>query len=539
VRKRIEIPVELRRVEHEIDRFHRANPLMQRSFMEAAWYFMAFCEDMVVKEITTSDTSALQRGAVIADQLVESMKWPLRWLRNACGAGGEVPSEIESSSYRASWDLWKLSGKYHFFESAFTYACAGVTRLELHGREIRSAPDLRDDTQYDAYDRLVNPELLQTPLEADEFLERIAHTVRVSGSKFSYDLSPRIVSEGLDAMQPKLDWKLKLPGEWELGRYRLSDFQRVAGVLYVLAFIHFQARMIAAERGCLALGYSRSLLVMGREELIKRLARYTGLRVEIIDTLVEDLTYGARGILQPDPALQPLISLSKSRYCISPNLILASATERNLIVLLNRLPDEKKAYSRLSQMKESLSRERMELSLQGLGLRFWSGKVPGWDHLADIDLALISDEEKQCLLLELKSFVGPAEVREVIERTEEIERGIQQIIKIREAVNLDPGPLQKELAIDSSYKLTWAVSSETSVGAAYAQRPEVPVARSPHLVRKLKLVSSLAAVCEWLTERRYLPTEGVHYRVVEVKAEIDGWIVPWFGIEPLVEEEYL
>ena len=70
-----------------------------------------------------------------------------------------------------------------------------------------------------------------------------------------------------------------------------------------------------------------------------------------------------------------------------------------MTVLLNRLPAEKVIYGKLTNEKESLMRERLTDALANEGYRFVSEKVP---NLPDIDLAIIRDSEKACLLLELK-----------------------------------------------------------------------------------------------------------------------------------------
>ena len=61
--------------------------------------------------------------------------------------------------------------------------------------------------------------------------------------------------------------------------------------------------------------------------------------------------------------------------------------------------------------------------------------------LPDVDLAIISDSEKMCLLLELKWFIDPAEAREIIEKSEEIEKGISQVLQLKQAFGNNHEPL--------------------------------------------------------------------------------------------------
>lgn len=528
---------ELRKVEEEIDGFYLNNPLTKVPFAEAAWYFLALCEQISFEESFQPGT--LQEEALSANQLAESMKWPLRWLKNACASGGTVPRKFDRAMHRAAQDLLDLAQQYDCFDLAFTYASNRLIRLELDGNTIKRTHELREDLQYEAYDRLVKPEFIEDEGDLLGFIERIANTVRVSGEEFSYELNPRIVNDGLSAFAPELAWKTKLPDDWQLSRYTLGDFHRVVGVLYTVSQIHFYARLIAAKKGCTGSGYKNSLIIWQREEAHKRLARYAGLNEATISAIVEDLTYGERGVSQPDPVLQPIIRVSESQYCIPPSLVQASAHERNLITLINKLPDERKTYGYYSGRREGLSRLKIQTELANHDLRMWQGRIPGWDEMPDIDLAIISDKEKSCLLLELKSFIEPAEVREIIDRSKEISRGIQQVLALQRSASQGPTPLRQALSIDESYELTWAIASETSVGNSYVQNKEVPVVRTDHLLRKIKSGISLQEVCSWLESREYLPTEGAHYCVEEIQAQIGHWLLPWQGIRFLVEGEYL
>ena len=229
---------------------------------------------------------------------------------------------------------------------------------------------------------------------------------------------------------------------------------------------------------------------MEMNEIRRRVRRYSGVLEETVGAILEILTYGARGQSNPDPALQPIIPLSPSVVAISPSLLLNSSMERNLSVLLNRLPEEKSTYSALSQGKEIASRQRLVEGLSGMQFRFWHGQVPEWGKASEIDLAIVSDDERQCLLIELKSFIEPAEPREVRERSEEIQKGIKQVHDRMEKARTLPETLRACLRVDERYKLTWAVASETSIGAVHAQSSDVPVINVQHLMTRLRRIRS-------------------------------------------------
>jgi hypothetical protein len=56
----------------------------------------------------------------------------------------------------------------------------------------------------------------------------------------------------------------------------------------------------------------------------------------------------------------------------------------------------------------------------------------------EIDLTIVSDVEKARLILEVKAFLGPAEPREIRDRSQQITRGIQQVKARTEAHKRHP-----------------------------------------------------------------------------------------------------
>ena len=77
----------LRAAEKEIDSAYLTNPLVQREFGEAAWYFLAFCEERligpIVKRADSADPTNPHEQAALADEVINHAKWPLRWLRQS------------------------------------------------------------------------------------------------------------------------------------------------------------------------------------------------------------------------------------------------------------------------------------------------------------------------------------------------------------------------------------------------------------------------------------------------------------------------
>jgi len=538
---RDQISPALRAAEQQIDSAHLSNPLMRLPFAEAAWYFLAMCEERIILPMIHAmkiDVSpSICEQTAIADNVINHAKWPLYWLSCTCAEGGRIPTNYAEDRYTAAFELSELSRDYLPFEAAFTHASHGVLRLRLDGRVIRPSGEMRDDTRFDAYDRILDMQAKDTVLldPPDRLAQLVAPSVRVDGEQFTYRLTPRLVQQAMDWARPTLDDRFALPIDWELTEYSLGQYARVLKVLWTISAVHFAARLLAATQGCLGLGFAGSLVVMKTDELVRRLVRYAGCSDAEVRAIVRDLTHGARGQRIPDPALQPLVRLTNSTYGWSPNLVVGNALERNLVVLMNRIPEARAIYSRLNHEKESLLRDRFLKELADCGWRTWHGVVPGWGKNLDLDLALISDSEKACLYLELKSFIAPAESREVIERSQEIARGIEQIRIRRAELESNPQPVHEALDITPDYAVSWAVASENSIGGAWVQAEDVPVINAGHLIRRLHRSRSIAKGSKWLERRSYLPVEGSDYAVRDEEITVGGWTLEWFAIQIRVD----
>lgn len=304
---------ELRSVERKIDNYYKQNPLARRPFAVGAWHFMAFCEDTIVMEFLRGEKMSIQDSAVLADNLVNHMQYPLLWLRTSCPPGGQVPFSYDEDSYQAALELFKLGEDYEAFRIAFTYASQGLIDLELQGSAIVPSHDLSADARYEAYDRLVKPTYTLPDFEQDDLVELIRRSLKVSGDRFEYKLNPRTVKLALEVLSP-LDSIFTLPDDWQFSNYSMGEFRRVFMVLIAIAYIHFIARLMAASQGCMGLGYSYSLFVLTYDELLRRIVRYSRVPETVVSHLLDDLTYGSGGISRPDPAIQPLIKLNDNQY---------------------------------------------------------------------------------------------------------------------------------------------------------------------------------------------------------------------------------
>ena len=478
-----------------------------------------------------------------SDTVINLAKWPCRWLWNDCRADGKLPRRHQTDIYYVpAQEMADLGRNYEWFEVAFTYATKSRLSLQLDGHTIRPKWHNCDHVRNDAYDRLRDVADDGTEVPNDTVLDAhitstldiVKHTVRLQGDTFKYSLNPAIVRKIFESVDEPFNRAFQLPGSWQFPTANLAQYATILKALWVLSLIHATARYTAATMGCLAVGYSQSLVIMQRDELMSRLSRYTELDLAVVQAIVEELTFGGRGISNPDIALQPLVPMGPCHYGWAPHLLLSSAFERNLLALLNRVPESNAVYSRLSHNRETLMQQSFRTELADAGLRFWSGKVPGWGTAADVDLAIIDEQGACCLLLELKAFLAPADPREVLDKAEAVEKGVRQVETRRRAVCDNRQALNSILKIDDTFTVQLAVASESSAGCGgMAELGDVPVLRSSHLIERIKSERDLRRVCKWISERRFLPMEEQDYRRLPFPVSIGRWTLDWYQIQTL------
>lgn len=101
----------LREIEKEIDNYYKSNPLLKLPFATAAWYLLASGENWSRRQ--TLPDKGTQHHTIIADNLVNELKYPMYWLYKDCEPNGQVPFVYNGHNFKASLDLkGRLLHKY-------------------------------------------------------------------------------------------------------------------------------------------------------------------------------------------------------------------------------------------------------------------------------------------------------------------------------------------------------------------------------------------------------------------------------------------
>lgn len=349
--------------EAEIDRACLEQPLLRRSRSAAVFQVLTAAEDLLA---FANEVGGPHQKAIALDNIVNALKYAMLWIVQATDV--RSPRAVPAADLaREATALLKLANSYTSVFAAYSYARHDVIHLSLAGNTLRATGPLLDNTRYEAYNLLLKPSVARDDASADDDDTNLIEAIRSAwqrGVKFtSLPISHAVVEAAYPMMERGTGALYVLPSHWTFASFSLSDFRAVHTA--IRAVLYVWKRIAAVLEGHLPSGPSLPFVVSKRE-LFRVIRDVTGLARQNVRSVVAALEYGGAGIEVPDPALQPLIALDAERYALSAPIVLGTAAERNLAVLLNMIPAERAAYSSLVNQKEDAMFSRI------------AARVPPW-----------------------------------------------------------------------------------------------------------------------------------------------------------------
>lgn len=521
--------IDITKIEAEVDEAFENNELVNLPFAQGIWTLLSVVEDHHFK-ITTYSPLGDNEASIYADVLLNTLTHPLRvcYQRAVKGSYQFQRSLIENHYILAN--SWLSAAKdYNHFCSIFPLYHAGKVNLRIHEKELIPTDWLATDMSYEVYDRFIAKRDPEKELAVDRSLIRneVKLATRVVEGNYSLVFTRRLMEKLKSTLGVALAGRHSLPENWKFSSFSLHQYRKIFTCLQVMAYAWFTARQLAAAEGAPACAFASALWTPKKGSLVTKIVKNTGIEQFAVTEVLRYLTFGEAGIRNPDIAIQPIVDLTNGQYAISPFVILHVNSERNLCVLLNQIPLERKLYSRLVDQKEQEVRSETIASLSGLGLDFRNGKLAD----TDIDLAIIDRKSKICLCIEIKWFIEPAEIREVLARSDELAKGVAQAKKIALAFSRCDARLMYLLDVDPSYDFLSMVASVNFIGRQQIQDSEVPITKLWHLTSEIRKQGKLSEVLKWLRSRSYLPREGEDYKIREFGIRSGEWNSRWYGIE--------
>jgi hypothetical protein len=517
-------------VEKQIDQCYADNKLKELNFAQAVWTLLSVAEDHHIKIQQIRPLPEVQRLAYI-DTFLNYLSYPLRvCLNESEKLSTKIDNRLIDEHYQLAQNWLDVSRDYYHFCSIFPLWHKGKIDLSIEDNKLVVTGWNTLALEYEAYNRLVRKtgDRTETAIDPSEVAGAVISCSSASNDEFKVNFNPKLVKELMEFWERASEGKYNLPNDWQFTYFTVGQFKSVFMTIQAMLVGWHVARVVFASNGMDALGYRSAVWVVAKKELENRLQRYTGIRKNIVCDVLRFITFGHENIRDPDIAIQPLIYLGNEKYALSPFIWMNTDAERNLCVLLNLIDSERAVYSQLVNDKEILLRNELIDAAKLLGYECKFGKLKD----TDVDLALISREERACVALELKWFIEPAEIREVIDRSEELKKGVAQAKRVDYYFKENDTRLIKQiLDIESDYNFLAVVGSKNWIGDFDAQDEEIPIIKIGHLFKKIGETGSISEVIKWLKERSYLPVRNKDFDVVSINLSCGEWQAVWYGIK--------
>lgn len=535
---------EILKIESEIDSEFDNNPLTQKgyNFDTLAWIILSIVE-VYHFEYRAIQKPSIQELEMFIDGMLNALSYPLR-VSLKFKDTSRSKENITAEDLQLALDWINQANDYNQFNSIFPLFHRKQLDLTVDHNSKTIYPSNWKETElsFEYYDRTVRGPGTKSSHELDsEYIARLVSSkIDIFDDAFIDNMDSNIIHEIYNQLLICNDHMFELPLNWEFKYFSLDDFKYVFFVLKSIAtYRYYLLDLIYINFNITPKLIGDFLLRIDIFDLYNIIHNVTNVQLSSIKKIVEYMTFGEVGIRDPDIAIQPLIKLADNKLAISSFLLMSVNAERNLLILLNKITYEKKLYQALSNQKEKLLIDNMISTLsKNKKLRFEFIKNKKINN-TEIDLAIIDRLNKICLVIELKWFIEPADIREVIERSVEISKGIKQaktILKLWEDKN--ESLIKQILNIDSSYLFLPIVGSVTSIGTYSVQDERIPVIKIHHLIEKINMAGKLKPVIRWLEKRLFIPKEGVDFEVLDINFSIGNWNCSWYGTRPLKKTKY-
>ncbi|MBY5281711.1 hypothetical protein, partial [Anabaena sp. PCC 7938] len=520
----------IKKIEQEIDSDFGSNKLKEIGYTQAVWTLLSVVEDHHLKIRKIQPLPDEQLYAYV-DNLINWLSYPLQvCLREASNNSAKLNRQLINEDYDLAQEWIKKSKEYWNFCLIFPLLHRKKIQINVIGSELFTTDLTTLEPEYEAYNRLVikTGNDSNKRIDLNKVIQEIIYNTKFNTKTFTVNFSSKLVSDLMYLLKEVTLSRYNLPEEWQFSDFTISQFKSIFITTQALSLAWYLAREMAVDKGIQSLGYSSSVWVVRKQELISHITKYSKQPKITVQNIYDKITFGNAGIRDPDIATQPLIDLHNGHYAISPFIWLNIDAERNLCVLLNQIESEQKTYSKLVKNKESILRDEFIKLAISLGFDCKYGVI----ETTDVDLAIIDRQKRLCLVMELKWFIEPAEIRECDNRSKELSKGIEQAIKIaNDYKSCNKKLIEQVLHIEPDYELMTIVVSKNWIGHFDVQNSEVPIIKSGHLMRKLESSKSLDETISWLKKREYLPKKGKDFDIGYINIELGGWKSKWYGIK--------
>ncbi|MES2419552.1 MAG: hypothetical protein V4541_15305 [Bacteroidota bacterium] len=182
------------------------------------------------------------------------------------------------------------------------------------------------------------------------------------------------------------------------------------------------------------LSYGSNPLSISEDKFKKLMCQITGLNVEVISSIIKDLTFNPSSF-HTSVTLQPFI-YSQGEYYILPNLFVQVESSRMMLGALNK-GEKKRIYDKLINSIEKVNLNLISETAKQIPniICYLEKTLKNNGQQICPDIILIDPTRKFLLVADYKHFIGPISGSEVEYKIKELEKAINQVQKYIDNLN--------------------------------------------------------------------------------------------------------
>lgn len=525
---------DLQKLDKEIDSSVATQSLLSQPRDLALIHLLRYFEDYVrLYALKTLADRGREAYLVTLKNGQDGMHFAVQWIFQHC------PLPVTKTEYKTRNVIYQQAHDLH--ESAMNYSMVWSLMSMVLGKKATAERD-RDGIIHIHYanqlvadvevaDRLISaPDSPET--KRDHRLSDLAAApsvflkdvkIRAVGAgKVMYDFPTSVFDRIADDQRQMQSPLWELDGKWNLGDYTISQFREFWVALITLCWIHHWVCVSSSIVGGSIVGGALDSVIMlaRRKRWVNYLTKYSGLDVDIVEPILEDLIYETSlyesGQKQPDVTYQPFFRLDTDLLVLSNWLVLLSNAERNMWDLVSIKRPE--IHSGLRNEKGRLWLAELKPLLKSYGLDPYGPiKFSFGSKSSDLDLLVFDHTAKFGLGCQLKWLTTPDRIRDVKYTEHELEKGLTQAELSLRWLNSLPVELPRMTGLASDelreYEFQAVVLSKNTIGSGWVHKHGIPIVNERLLTWLLgnphrKRLRTLWQVGEG---RRYLPKRGKHF----------------------------
>ena len=447
---------QIREIENEIDVFHKTHPFFLTNFPTSLYYslnaFEYFCyEDFFHLADLFENKIAMQNNLEALNQLI-------RWVTEECKIENQLDLEIDENIILKAKTAFVWSNRYYLISNEYKLLSRGEREASIDKKNVtfnlvnKNIESFYSD-KADEIEKIIGIKPKQRKIIKKSNLN-LKEKLHIADNSLQYESDMEIWKGHQSRVKTLWDECSELQYVWEKAQFdnfSFVSFKKFWIALATLAHIHISAHQIHYNKDRIdilnrngrtirnfqiskemdtSLEIKNYLLINTKDDFIKTISEKSKISEEECKNIFDYLTFDKK-IKHNDVIFQPIFQLKNETYCISPNLIISSNPERNLMMLLHKKEDEK-YFNEWTNQKEKVM------------IRTISNKIRCSDriktknnikfHNNEIDYVIYDKNKAHILICELKWFIEPDSVHEMSIHEQRLKNGCAQIKKIQTAV---------------------------------------------------------------------------------------------------------